>query len=359
MARRQAPAKKGPIRSTGLVGSLIRSLRWVILITMIFVGAGLGLFYLEADRIVHPAPPSESPLQVVIPYGTSARGVAATLQAAGLDIQESMFLLQARWFGVLRQLQSGVYLIEPGVTQRQLIERLARQDPAVVELRILEGWTVRQALEAIAKTPEIRFDVGIHRTDRELAESLKLTDESPEGWIYPDIYVVPKDTAASDLLSRAVRIQQSILQKAWAERAPDLPYRSLYEALIVASIVEKETQYPGDRERVAAVFANRIRVGMPLQADPTVIYGLGTAFQGDLTKAHLRRDTPYNTYRRKALPPTPISNPGPRAVAAVMRPADSRALYFVARGDGSSQFSETLDEHNAAVNRFIRRLVTR
>ncbi len=359
MARRQAPAKKQPIRSTGFVRSIIRSLRLLVLITLLFAGAAFGWFTLEADRIVYPAPPSERPLQVVVPYGTSARGVATTLRESGLDLKESIFLLQARWFGVLKQLQAGVYLIEPGVTQRQLIERLARQDPTVVALRILEGWTVRQTLEAIAKTPEIRFDVGVYRTDRELAEALSLPHESPEGWIYPDIYIVPKDTAASDLLSRAVRIQQSFLDKAWAERAADLPYRSLYEALIVASIVEKETQYPGDRERVAAVFANRIRLGMPLQADPTVIYGLGASFQGDITKAHLRRDTPYNTYTRKTLPPTPISNPGPRAVAAVMRPADSRALYFVARGDGSSEFSETLQDHNAAVDRFIRRLVTR
>lgn len=359
MARRQAPAKKEPIRSAGFVRSLFRSLRLLVVITVIVAGAAIGWFYLEANRIVHPVLPSERPLQVVIPYGTSARGVAATLRASGLDLKESIFLLQARWFGVQKQLQAGVYLIEPGVTQRQLVERLARQDPAVVELRILEGWTVRQALEAIAKTPEIRFDVGGYRTDRELAEALSLSYESPEGWIYPDVYIVPKDTAASDLLNRAVKIQQSILQKAWSERATDLPYRSFYEALIVASIVEKETQYPGDRERVAAVFANRIRLGMPLQADPTVIYGLGASFQGDITKAHLRRDTPYNTYTRKTLPPTPISNPGARAVAAVMRPAASRALYFVARGDGSSEFSETLKDHNAAVDRFIRRLVTR
>lgn len=359
MARRQAPAKKGPIRSTGVVRSLFRAVRLLVVITVIGVGAAMGWFYLEADRIVHPAPPSQQPVQVVIPYGTSARGVAATLRESGLDLKESIFLLQAKWFGVQKQLQAGVYLIEPGVTQRQLVERLARLDPTVVELRILEGWTVRQALEAIAKTPEIRFDVGVYRTDRDLAEALSLAHESPEGWIYPDIYIVPKDTAASDLLRRAASIQKSILEKAWAERASDLPYRSLYEALVVASIVEKETQYPGDRERVAAVFANRIRLGMPLQADPTVIYGLGASFQGDITKAHLRRDTPYNTYTRKTLPPTPISNPGPRAVAAVMRPADSRALYFVARGDGSSEFSETLQQHNAAVDRFIRRLVTR
>ncbi len=341
------------------MGSLARLLRHLSLAIVVIAGIAIGWFYLESDRVVHPGDPSAPVIQVVVPYGASARGVAVTLRESGLELKESIFLLQARWLGVLTQLQAGVYLIEPGVTQRQLIQRLSRQDPAVVEVRILEGWTVRQALDAIAKTPEIRFDVGAYRTDRALAEALKLPNESPEGWIYPEIYIVPKDTAASDLLMRAGKIQQAVVQKAWAERGPDLPYRSVYEALIVASIVEKETQYPGDRERVAAVFANRIRLGMPLQADPTVIYGLGSSFQGDITKAHLKRDTPYNTYTRKTLPPTPISNPGPRAVAAVMRPADSKALYFVARGDGSSEFSETLKEHNAAVDRFIRRLVTR
>ncbi len=359
MARRQAPANKSPTRSSGIFGAFARLIRTVILGSVVIAGVSIGWFSLESDRVVHPKDSAAAPIQVVIPYGTSARGVATTLQSSGLDLKESIFLLQARWLGVHTQLQAGVYVIEPGVTQRQLIQRLSRQDPAVVEVRILEGWTVRQALDAIAKVPEIRFDVGVYRTDRALAEALKLPSESPEGWIYPDIYIVPKDTAASDLLMRAGKIQQDLVQKAWAQRGPELPYRSIYEALIVASIVEKETQYPGDRERVAAVFANRIRVGMPLQADPTVIYGLGASFQGDITKAHLKRDTPYNTYTRKTLPPTPISNPGPRAVAAVMRPADSRALYFVARGDGSSEFSETLKEHNAAVDRFIRRLVTR
>lgn len=359
MTRRQAPAKKKPIPSSGILGALGRFIRWSVFFTVVLAGLVVGWFSFESDRVVYPGEPSGPVIQVVIPYGTSARGVVSLLKESGLDLKESIFLVLARWEGVQTQLRAGVYLIEPGVTQNQLIRRLARQDTTAVEVRLLEGWTIRQVLEAIAKIPEIRFDVGVYATDRALAEALKLPNESPEGWIYPDIYVVPKDTTASDLLARAGQIQQALAQKAWAERSADLPYRSLYEALIVASIVEKETQYPGDRERVAAVFANRIRLGMPLQADPTVIYGLGASFKGDITKAHLRRDTPFNTYTRKTLPPTPISNPGPRAIAAVMRPADSKALYFVARGDGSSQFSETLQEHNAAVDRFIRRLVTR
>jgi UPF0755 protein len=359
MARRQAPAKKKPIPTSGVLGAFVRFIRWSVLITVVFAGAVIGWFAYESDRVVHPGEPSAPVIQVVIPYGTSARGVVSLLKESGLNLKESIFLVLARWEGVQTQLRAGVYLIEPGVTQRQLIQRLARQDAAAIEVRLLEGWTIRQVLEAIAKIPEIRFDVGVYATDRALAEALKLPSDNPEGWIYPDIYIVPKDTTASDLLTRAGQIQQAVVQRAWNERSADLPYRSLYEALIVASIVEKETQYPGDRERVAAVFANRIRLGMPLQADPTVIYGLGASFKGDITRAHLRRDTPFNTYTRKTLPPTPISNPGPRAIAAVMKPADSKALYFVARGDGSSEFSETLQEHNAAVDRFIRRLVTR
>jgi UPF0755 protein len=215
---------------------------------------------------------------------------------------------------------------------------------------------VRQALAAAAKEQELRFDISQHRTPHGLARALGAPTEQLEGWLYPDLYIVARKSAVSDLLRRAVRLQQRFLEEKWAQRSADLPLQSPYQALILASIVEKETQYPGDRERVAAVFTNRLRLGMRLQADPTVIYGLGTAFQGDITRSHLRKDTPYNTYTRKNLPPTPISNPGLLAIKAVMNPAETRAIFFVARGDGTSEFSENLAQHNAAVNRFIRRL---
>lgn len=349
MAAGKNPSKKRSTRTTGLARTLIR-----------ISGAGLALIIAIIGWIVFDGQQpvvaiGGKPIALVIPYGTSAKGVASLARQAGLDINDTTFLFQARWFGAHRSLRAGVYEIGPGVTRKQLIERLAGTDPSQTELRIVEGWTVRQTVEAIARNPEIRFDLSQYRSEAALGRAIGINTTSPEGWIYPDLYVVAKNSAASELLRRAARLQQDLVATEWDKRAKGLPYRSMTEALIVASIVEKETQYPGDREKVAAVFSNRYRLGMPLQADPTVIYGLGTAFNGNLTKAHLKKDGPYNTYTRKSLPPTPISNPGRRAIQAVMSPADSRAIYFVARGDGSSEFSDTLADHNNAVNRYIRK----
>ncbi len=318
---------------------------------------GFGWFIFEADRpILGGQKGREEGLELVVPYGISARQVAGMLREGGLDIHQGMFLAHARWLGVQRNLRAGVYVFEPGTTKRELILRLAGKDPTYIEFRILEGWTVRQTLAAAAKEQELSYDISQHRTPHGLAQALGSPTDQIEGWLYPDLYIVPRKASVSQILQRAVRLQQRYLEQAWSQRAAGLPLQSPYQALTLASIVEKETQYPGDRERVAAVFTNRLRLGMRLQADPTVIYGLGEAFQGDITKAHLKKDTPYNTYTRKNLPPTPISNPGLAAIKAVMNPADSRAIFFVARGDGSSEFSETLAEHNSAVNRFIRKL---
>lgn len=347
---------------------------------MIWLSLALGLttlviafawFLYEADRPIlrPPLVSADTPLpqgrildvkevgiELLIPYGTSARGVAEMIKEAGVDIHEGMFLLHARWLGAHRNLKAGVYLVEPGVTKKEFILRLAGRDPETAELRMIEGWTFEQVVGALRSHPFIRDDLPSPKNAKGWAEAIGLNYASPEGWFYPDAYFVKRGTSARAVLGRGVRLQRTLFEEAWEKRKADLPYQDPYQALIIASIVEKETQFPGDRERVAAVFTNRIRKGMPLQADPTVIYGMGKRYEGKITKADLRRDTPYNTYTRKKLPPTPISNPGPRAVQAVMNPAASNAIFFVARGDGSSQFSETLQEHNQAVNRFIRRL---
>lgn len=315
---------------------------------------GFGWFFYEADRPILAKSPEQG-LELVVPYGISARQVAVMLRESGLDIHEGMFLLHARWLGVQRNLRAGVYLFEPGTTKRALLLRLAGRDPNYVDFRILEGWTVRQTLTAIRDEP-LRYDISQHRTPSGLAQFLGAPTGQLEGWLYPDLYIVARNSSASELLKRSVRLQQRFLEQAWEQRSADLPFQSPYQALILASIVEKETQYPGDRERVAAVFTNRLKLGMKLQADPTVIYGLGDKFQGDITRSHLRTDTPYNTYTRRNLPPTPISNPGLLAIKAVMNPAQTRDIFFVARGDGSSEFSETYAQHNAAIDRFIRKL---
>jgi UPF0755 protein len=351
MARSRRLFPKRPARSAGIKAV------WIFFWALLLAGVGVfAWFEFDTDRVVLPKNAAATTVELVIPFGTSAKGIASQLQRAGLEIDQTTFLLHARWLGVHRKLQAGVYLAEPGITQRQVILRLARQDPSQTELRILEGWTFGQILSAIARNPHIASDIAVVRTQQDLAKALGAPAENVEGWIYPESYVVPKGYSGQALLTRAVGLQKAALDQAWQSRNPKVPYRDPYQALIVASIVEKETQYPGDRERVAAVFANRIVLGMPLQADPTVIYGMGTKFQGKITKKDLRRDTPFNTYTRKTLPPTPISNPGRAALKAVMSPADTRDIFFVARGDGSSQFSENLQDHNQAVNRFIRRL---
>ncbi|MBU3725668.1 MAG: endolytic transglycosylase MltG [Burkholderiaceae bacterium] len=352
MAQRKARSPHKTRSGSGMMG-LLRGLAILFSLALLATGAGLGWFLHHAGQPIAMGP---KPVDLLIPYGTSARGIVGLARAAGMEIDERLFLAYARWRGVHKDLRAGVYHIAPGLTRKGFIERLAGHDASQTEYRILEGWTVRQTLESLARQSEIQFDLAQGADEVSLARALGLDASSAEGWLYPDLYVVAKGSSASSLLARAAAIQQRLVAKEWEQRAQGLPYRTMTEALIVASIVEKETQYPGDREQVAAVFANRIRLGMPLQADPTVIYGLGRDFNGDITRAHLKKDTPYNTYTRKTLPPTPISNPGPRAIRAVMNPSDSRALYFVARGDGSSHFSETLAEHNSAVNRFIRRL---
>jgi UPF0755 protein len=351
MARSRRLFTKRPGRSTGI------KVVWIAFWSVLLAGVlALAWFDFDTDRVVLPRDSSKPLVELVIPYGTSAKGIASQLQRAGLDIDQTTFLLHARWLGVHRKLQAGVYLAEPGITQRQMIMRLSRQDPTQTELRVLEGWTFAQTLSAIARNPHVESDIAVVRTGRDLAVSLGVPAEHPEGWIYPESYVVPKGYSGKALLERAVRLQKAALEAAWQSRDTKVPYRDPYQALIVASIVEKETQFPGDRERVAAVFANRLNLGMPLQADPTVIYGMGSRFQGKITKKDLRRDTPFNTYTRKTLPPTPISNPGRAALKAVMSPANTQDIFFVARGDGSSQFSENLREHNQAVNQFIRKL---
>jgi UPF0755 protein len=339
---------------------------------LLCLAIGFGWFLYEADRpilgkrLAEATSQANDPeegleqapgqgLELVVPYGISARQVAAMLREEGLDIHEGMFLLHARWLGVQRNLRAGVYLFEPGTTKRALLLRLAGKDPNYIDVRILEGWTVRQTLAAL-REQGLRYDISQHRTAQGLARFLGAPTAQLEGWLYPDLYIVARNSPASELLQRAVRLQQRFLEQAWQQRSADLPMQTPYQALILASIVEKETQYPGDRERVAAVFTNRLKLGMKLQADPTVIYGLGDKFQGDITRSHLRTDTPYNTYTRKNLPPTPISNPGLLAIKAVMNPAQTRDIFFVARGDGSSEFSETYAQHNAAIDRFIRRL---
>lgn len=295
---------------------------------------------------------NEGVADVHIPAGTSARGVAQALVKGG--VQQPAWLLEAglRVSGLSRRIQAGSYELEPGLTPLDVLGKLVRGEQALRRLTLVEGWTFRQVMGALRQAPHLVFDLE-GQGPSQLMATLGRPGVAAEGRFFPDTYTYPKDSPASDVLKQALQSMDKRLAEAWAQRAPDSPLRTPGDLLTLASIVEKETGAAADRGFVAGVFTNRLRIGMRLQTDPTVIYGLGEAYTGRLRRRDLDTDTPYNTYTRAGLPPTPIAMPGVAALTAAARPAETTALYFVARGDGSSEFSHSLSEHNRAVQRYI------
>jgi len=262
-----------------------------------------------------------------------------------------------QWFrgsGEARQIRAGSYEIQPGTSPVQLLRKLVDGDQTLARLRLIEGWTFRQVRAELARTPTLRAESAA-MSDAELMAALGAPGVAPEGRFFPDTYTYAKGSSDLAVLRRAHAAMRKRIESAWAQRSPDTPLTSPDDLLTLASIVEKETGRADDRPMVASVFVNRLRIRMPLQTDPTVIYGLGEQFDGNLRRKDLQTDTPYNTYTRTGLPPTPIAMPGRDSLMAAIRPASSKALYFVARGDGTSQFSETLADHNRAVDKFQRK----
>jgi UPF0755 protein len=285
--------------------------------------------------------------------GTTPRGVAQAAAESGVHVNPALLYWWFRLSGDARQIRAGSYELERNVTPRILLRKLVRGEEALRSVTLVEGWNWRQVREALVKAEQLKPDSqGL--SDAAIMQQLGQPGVPPEGRFFPDTYTYAKGSSDLAVLRRAARAMEKKLDAAWAQRAPDVPVKTPTEALILASIVEKETGQAADRAMIAGVFANRLRIGMMLQTDPTVIYGLGAAFDGNLRKRHLRADTPWNTYTRAGLPPTPIAMPGKAALLAAVQPAQTPALYFVARGDGRSQFSATLDEHNRAVNKFQR-----
>jgi UPF0755 protein len=328
--------------------------RFLILILVLLLVAGGLAGYAVHDYRSTPLIAEGAAVRLTVEPGTGIRQLSRQLGARGLVDHPKVFALLARLDGKANQLRAGVYEIKGGLTARELLERIARGQSIQEQIRFIEGWTFRQIRAVLDAHPGVRHDT------KEVAESVILEkvgaiEKSPEGLFFPDSYHFAAGTSDIVLLRQAYARMRKILEGAWAGRTPDLPVRSPYEALILASVVEKETGRPADRPLIGAVFANRLRIGMRLQSDPTVIYGMGSRFDGNLRRADLEADTPYNTYTRIGLPPTPIAAPGAASIAAVMNPPSSPALYFVARGDGTSEFSSTLDEHNRAVARFQKR----
>lgn len=294
-----------------------------------------------------------SPLDFSIPPGQSLRAASQQMAQAGIGFSPWQFTLLARLLGKSAEIKAGSYVVEMGITPWLLLGKLTRGDVTQAEIVFVEGKTFRQMRADLDSNPEVRHDsAGL--SDADILTRLGVGEAHPEGLFFPDTYLFPKHSSDLDILRRAYRAMKRQLDSEWNRRDPDVPFATPYAALIMASIVEKETGSVADRGQVAAVFNNRLRLGMLLQTDPTVIYGVGDELNGNLRKRHLLADTPYNTYTRAGLPPTPIAMPGLASLRAVMHPPKSDKLYFVARGDGSSEFSRTLDEHNRAVAKYLR-----
>ncbi|MDO4795665.1 MAG: endolytic transglycosylase MltG [Brachymonas sp.] len=316
--------------------------------------AGAGVFWWAGQ----PLPLKRSTVEFSIQPGASAAAVAQSMVDAG--VQQSPLALRL-WLGVTGQssrFKAGDYELRKTDTPRSLLRKLVRGEFALKKFRIGEGWNMRQLRAALAKAEGLKNDSAA-MSDAELLQAVggqgAQGTPSAEGWFFPDTYKYAPNTSDLQILRMAHQTMQRKLDAAWQSRTDDLPLQTPYDLLKLASIVEKETGYGPDRAMVSGVMVNRLRINMRLQTDPTVIYGLGAAYDGSLSRADLQQDTPFNTYTRQGLPPTPIAMPGEAALAAAASPADTKALYFVARNDGTgaSEFSETLQQHNRAVQRFI------
>lgn len=324
---------------------IIKRLFLLVLFVAILVAASAG-FYATHQRNISPVP-----FDFSLKPGSSLKSAAYQMQQAGVLREAWSFVWLARILGKSTQIKHGNYQLERPTSLLELLEMVSKGRVTQSELTVIEGWTFKQFRAILNATPTLRHDsAGL--TDAEILQRIGAQEKHPEGLFFPDTYNFASGSSDLALLKRSYQTMQKKLQQAWQSRENKLPLATPYEALILASIVEKETGKSSDRSMISSVFINRLRKGMRLQTDPTVIYGIGEKYDGNIRKRDLLKDTEYNTYTRDGLTPTPIALPGWESIQAVMHPATSQALYFVARGDGSSQFSNTLSEHNNAVIRY-------
>jgi UPF0755 protein len=328
--------------------SWIKRIVLLALCSTLLAIAGLGWYAFS------PVTLRSDPIDFSIKAGSSLRSASRQIVDSGVELNAWQFNLLGRLLGKSGAIKAGSYEIERGITPLALLNKLTSGEVTQTELALIEGWTFRQMRAALDAEPGVKHDSAAF-SDAEIMSRLGAGGRSPEGLFFPDTYLFGKGSSDLDILKRAFNAMSTQLQAAWQERAPGLPYHSPYEALIMASVIEKETGQAADRPLISGVFVNRLRIGMMLQTDPSVIYGMGAKFDGNLRKKDLLADTPYNTYTRAGLPPTPIAMPGQASLQAALNPAKTQALYFVARGDGSSEFSRTLAEHERAVARYQRR----
>jgi UPF0755 protein len=308
--------------------------------------AGGWLYYFSTSLLTLP----RVPYDFTVKTGASLKGVARQLADDGLLREGETLWILGRLLGKSTTIQAGTYRLDKPVTPVELLDKLARGDVLLVAILFVEGTTMKQWLAELARHPQVRQTLA-GKSEAELRAIFAL-GEPLEGWFFPDTYRFTPGSADVDVLKRAHAVMKRRLAEAWAARDPGLPLKTPYEALILASIVEKETGQASERPTIASVFVNRLRMGMRLQTDPTVIYGMGEGFDGNIRKRDLTTDTPWNTYTRDGLPPTPIAMPGMGSLRAVTKPADTKFLYFVGKGDGTHEFSRSLEEHNRAVARY-------
>ena len=333
-------------------GRRLRSYLLVLIGALAFIYGGIFLW---------PVVPSQTNTQEALLYKvkispqSSLGSIAQQLQEQGLSTPVLPFQVSARALFVGSKLKPGTYLLPTGASLGKILLQIARGDRVRESIAIIPGMTIWQLRALVDSHPAL-----IHQTkginSKALLQSLNLTYPGDEGIFFPDTYVFDPDEPDINIYRRASVAMQKQLLQAWDQKDPSSPLKTPYELLILSSIIEKETGRSSDRGLVAAVFLNRLNQGMKLQTDPTVIYGIGKGFDGNLRKADLRKDSPYNTYMNKGLPPTPIAMPSKESLIAAVRPAQSKALYFVAKGDGTSHFSQTLGEHESAVDRYQRKL---
>jgi UPF0755 protein len=326
-----------------------------LLLLLAAAGAAAGGYWL-VRWLDAPGPGVEATV-VEVPTGASLARVSAVLAQRGVIDHPGLFQWYGRLSGQAARLRAGEYEIPAGATPRSVLDQLVAGEVVLHSVTFIEGWTFEEMRAAIAAHEAIGPKDAALSGEAVMAE-LGMPGSLPEGWFLPETYRFPRGTPGMQVMRMAHEAMKRTLDEAWAARAPDLPLASAYEVLILASIVEKETGLDAERPAIAGVFARRLKRGMRLQTDPTVIYGLGKDFDGDLRRRDLERDTPYNTYTRAGLPPTPIALPGRASVMAAAAPADGDALFFVATGDpdGGHYFSVTLEEHNEAVRRYLRKL---
>ena len=324
---------------------MLKTLLTIVVVCLLAAG-GYAAWY-----VVTPVAVSELPAEFEIQPGMRLRAAAQRIEQSGVAVGRLQFELLARVLGRAQDVKAGSYELASAPTPLELLDKLTRGDVTQAEARFIEGWTFRQLRAALDANAFVRHDSqGL--SDAQLIQRIGAPEPHPEGLFFPDTYLFSKGSSDLHVLRRAYQVMQRHLALEWDMREPSVPYKSPYEALIMASIIEKETGLAAEREMIAGALVNRLRVGMLLQVDPTVIYGLGEAFDGNLKKIHLLTDGPYNSYTRAGLPPTPIAAPGLASLRAALRPAKTAALYYVARGDGTSAFSRTLDEHNRAVRKY-------